>query len=286
MKSIKHGILALAICVMALGLAQVAQAAGEYKGTWAIEPSKHAGMVSLAVRHRSDDEQSNIQMNWPTSALSGLDLKTPGKHDVTFVVSRDAGRVDFEGFMKDEEGAGTFRFTPDTKFVASMSAIGFPGIDAPKQFAMALHDVSLDYAKQMKAENLSNLDTDKLLAFRVFNVNPQFIRDMRAAGVPAKDADRLIAFRVHGVTPAMVRELRKSSIDTSEDQLIAFRVHGVTPEFVQKVEKLGFAQPGADQLVAMRVHGVTPEYIAGLKSRGLKDLTIDKVVSLKIHGIE
>jgi hypothetical protein len=286
MKSIKHGILALAFCAMALGFTHSALAAEEFKGTWSIERSKEAGQVHFGLRHRSDRNNSNFEMDQPKSAFTGLDLATPGKHDVTFAMTRDAGRLDCEGYIKDGEGAGTYRFTPDAKFVASMSAAGFDGIDGPHQFAMALHDVTVDFARQMKAENLENLDTDKLLAFRIFDVNPQFIRDMRGAGLPAKNADRLIAFRVHGVTPKDVQALRRSQIDASEDQLIAFRVHGVTPEYVEKVDKLGFGRANPDQLVAMRVHGVTPEYIAGLKSRGMKDLTIDKVVSLKIHGID
>jgi hypothetical protein len=286
MKLIKHGILALAFCAMALGLAQAARAADELKGTWSIERSKEAGQVHFGLRQRTDRYNNNIEMDQPVTAFTGLDLATPGRHDVNFAMVRDAGRLDCEGYVKDGEGAGTFRFTPDAKYAAAMNAIGFDGIDAPKQFAMALHDVSVEFAKQTKAENLSNLDTDKLLAFRIFNVDSKFIRDMRAAGLAAKDADRLIAFRVHGVTPAIVRDLRQSHIDASEDQLIAFRVHGVTPEFVRKVEKLGFGSAEPDQLVAMRVHGVTPEYIAGLQSKGMKDLTIDKLVSLKIHGIE
>jgi hypothetical protein len=286
MKSIKHGILALAFCAMAPGLAQTALAAEELKGTWSIERSNEAGQVHFGVRHRTDRHNNNSEMDQPLTAFTGLDLATPGKHDVSFAMMRDAGRLDCEGYVKDGEGAGTFRFTPDAKYAGSMDAIGFGGVDAPRQFAMTLHDVSIEYAKQIKAENLSNLDTDKLLAFRIFDVDPKFIRDLRAAGLPAKDADRLIAFRVHGVAPAIVRDLRQSHIDANEDQLIAFRVHGVTPEFVQKVEKLGFGGAEPDQLVAMRVHGVTPEYIAGLRSKGVKDLTIDKLVSLRIHGID
>ncbi len=286
MKSIQHGILALAFCVMTLGFIQSAQAAEEFKGTWSIERSRNAGQVHFALRHRSEHHNSNIEMDQPTSAFTGLDLTTPGKHDVKFAMTRDAGRLDCEGYINDGEGAGTYRFTPDAKYVPAMSAVGFGDIDDNKQFAMALHDVSVAFAKQMKAEDLDNLDTDKLLAFRIFDVNPQFIREMRAAGLPAKDADKLIAFRVHGVKAKDVAAMRKSGIEADENQLIAFRVHGVTPEYVAKVDKLGFGRVDPDQLVAMRVHGVTPEYIANLRSRGMKNLTIEKVVNLKIHGID
>lgn len=286
MKSIKHGILALAICVMTLAFARIAGAADGLEGTWTLERSNRPGQVHLGLRHRSGNDHSNVEMDQPVGAFTGLDLARTDKHDVTFSLTRDAGRLDCEGYLRNGEGAGTYRFTPDAKYPAALRELGFDGVDRRKQFAMALHDVSIEFAKQMQAEKLDGLDTDKLLAFRIFDVNPRFIREMRAAGVPAKHADRLIAFRVHGVTPAIVGELRAARIDANEDQLIAFRVHGVTPEYVRKIEKLGFGSPDPDQLVAMRVHGVTPEYIAGLQSRGVRDLTIDKLVALKVHGID
>ena len=165
------------------------------------------------------------------------------------------------------------------KFAGEMSDLGFDGIDENKQFAMAVHDVTLEFARTMKAEKLSGFDTEKLIAFRIFDVNPQFIREMRAEGLSATDSDSLIAFRVHGVSSRMVRELKNAGIEVDEDQLIAFRVHGVTPEFAAKVEAMGFKDVEPDQLIAMRVHGVTPEFISEMKSRGLKDLSIDKLVA-------
>ena len=169
-----------------------------------------------------------------------------------------------------------------------MAALGFTGIDEEKQFAMAVHDVTLEFARQMKAEKLTDLDTDKLIAFRIFDVN-RSSSSARCApkALPAKDSRQ-----THRV-PRAWRDARdgarargRPGSQLDEDQLIAFRMHGVTPEFIAKVEALGFKDPEPDQLVAMRVHGVTPEYIAEMKSRGMKDLTIDKLVNLRVHGID
>ena len=41
---------------------------------------------------------------------------------------------------------------------------------------MAVQDVSLEFAKQMKNEHLSDLDADKLIAFRIFRVDSAFIQ--------------------------------------------------------------------------------------------------------------
>jgi hypothetical protein len=278
-----------ALCAFSLCawiLASAAFAAGELKGKWTIEPADEAGQVHFGMFRRFNGGNMNHESDWPVSAFQGLDLATRARHDVKFAIARDAGRFDCEGFLENGEGVGTFLFTPDAKFVPAMDALGFDDIDADKQFAMAIHDVSIDYARQMKARNLRGLDTDKLLAFRIFDITQQFIEELRKEGLQAEDADRLVAFRVHGVTPQLVRELKRAQIDVGEDQLIAFRVHGVTPEFVNEVESLGYPRVDPDQLIAMRVHGVTPKFISEMKARGLKDLSIDKLVALRVHGMD
>ena len=245
---------AVVLCAWALSAAAFA---GELKGHWTLSPSQEAGQVQFGMYIRNEGNNLQTTSDWPITAFQGLDLATRERHDVKFTIARDAGRFDCDGYLDQGEGAGFFRFSPDAKFVGNMRAIGFDGIDENKQFAMAVHDVTLDYARQMKGMNLRGLDTDKLLAFRIFNITQQFIRELRAEGLAANDADKLIAFRVHGVTPAMVREMRKAGLEPSEDQLIA-----------------------------MRVHGVTPQFIADMKARGLKDLSIDKLVALRVHGID
>jgi len=286
MKSFKQAVLGAAFSLLALNVVPTVLGAEQFRGNWSIAPSKQAGMVKFGVSHRGDDGQSDNESDWPVSALQGIDLTTPGRHDVRFTINREAGRIDAEGFMKDGEGAGIFSFTPDPNYVPAMSRLGFGGIDSHLQFAMAIHDVTQEFARTMKAENLSGLDTDKLIAFRIFDVSPQYIRELRAEGLPAREADTLIAFRVHEVTPENVRELRKTGLALDEDQLIAFKVHEVTPEYVAKVKALDLGDPDADQLIALRVHDVTPEYIARMKSRGLKNLTLDQIVELKVHDID
>lgn len=281
----RRSILAVSLIVTSLALAPRAQAE-EYRGNWTISKSERQGMVQFGLMHRMHGGHMQHESDWPLSALQGLDLGPAGKRDVQFSITRDAGRFDCEGYLKDGEGAGLFRFTANPRFASDMAALGFDGIDAERQFAMAVHDVTIEFAKAMKAEDVDGLDTDKIIAFRIFDVNAPFIRALRAEGLPAKDADRLIAFRVHGVSPEMVRDLRQQDIKVDEEMLIAFRVHGVSPDFVARIERLGYKRPDPDQLVAMRVHGVTPEFITSLKSRGLKDLSIDQLINLRVHGIE
>ena len=275
-------ILAAALCVLTMSTAAFAA----QEGSWTLLQAEEAGKVHFTVLQRRARGTSQSGSDWPVSAFQGLDLATRGRHDVTFTVASDAGRLDCEGYLADGEGAGVFRFTPDPSFVPAMRDLGFGGIDEDEQFAMALHDVSLEFARQMKSENLTEMDGDKLIAFRIFDVSQEFIRELRRAGLAATDADELIAFRIHGVSPAVVRDLRRAGIDADEDELVAFQIHGVSPEFIAELERLGYSNVDGDDLVAMRIHGVTPAYISAMQARGLKDLSVDKLVALRIHGID
>ena len=284
MKTKFNTIVALVLCAFTLGFAPALQAAEDFKGNWTMRASKQPGQVHFGLIYRHDHGNSHSESDWAISEFQGLDL-APAKHDVKFDITRDAGRFDCEGYLSNGEGAGLFRFAANAQYSKGMSALGFSGIDEEMQFAMAVHDVSLEFARAIKAEKLAGLTTEMLLAFRIHGVTPQFVREIRAAGLTADDADKLIAFRIHGVTPEMVREVRDSGLTVSEDELIAFRIHGVTPAFINKVEALGYKQLTPDQLIAMRIHGVTPEFITEMKSRGLKNLTIDQLVNLRIHDI-
>jgi hypothetical protein len=290
------------------------KAAEAHGGDWTISKSEEAGKVEFSLIEHHHGGTSQHESDWPMSSFQGLDFSKSGRQDVHFTISRDAGKIDCEGFLKDGEGAGIFHFQADSNYQRQMESLGFP-VDDEKQFALAVQDVSLDFAKQMKNEHLSDLDTDKLIAFRIFRVDSAFIQALRAEGLNINDSDKLVAFRIHGVTPQMIRSLHQAGYKPDEDmliamrihgatpewieqmkkhgydhvdleKLIAFRIHGVSPEFIEKLQALGYSHPDPDELIAMRIHGVTPEYISDMRARGMKDLSIDQLVSMRIQGID
>ena len=283
-------------------------------GDWTLSKSDAPGKVEFSLIEHHHRGNSSHESDWPASSFAGVDFSKPGRQDVRFTISRDAGKIDCEGFLNNGEGAGIFHFQPDPNYPREMSALGF-SVDDDKQYGMAVQDVSLAFARQMKGEHLDDLDADKLIAFRIFGVDSAFIEELRAAGLKVSDSDKLVAFRIHGVTPQMVRSLHQAGYSPDEDtlvamrihgatpewmaelkqrgydhvdleQLIAFRIHGVSPEFIGKLQSLGFAHPDPEELVAMRIHNVTPEFISGLRSRGIQNLTVDQLVSMRIHGID
>jgi 4-hydroxy-3-methylbut-2-enyl diphosphate reductase IspH len=279
-------------------------------GQWAMERSERPGMVLFSMHSSRGGDHFNTTTDWPTNTFSGLDLA----QDTQFTLTRDAGNFEFEGSLRNSAGGGTFKFSPDPRYAQEMKALGFNGVEG-KQLHFAMHDVSLNFAREMKTANLQNLDTDKLLAFRIHGVSRKFIDELQAAGHNERNSDQLIAFRIHGVTPELVKRLRAAGYKPNSemlvamrihgvtpeymdelkqrgyegvglDQLVAFRIHGVQPDFIEELQKLGFEHPEPQQLVNLRIHGVTPEYIGEMQGRGVKNLTIDKLVAMKIHGLD
>jgi hypothetical protein len=279
-------------------------------GKWAMHRSDTPGMVQFSIQSSRGAQRFASISDWPTRDFSGLDLA----QDTQFTLTRDAGKFEFEGTLRDSAGAGSFQFSPDPRYAKEMKALGFGGVEG-KQIHFAMHDVSLDFAGEMKNANLQDLDTDKLLAFRIHGVSRKFIEELQAAGHNERDSDHLIAFRIHAVTPEMVQRVRAAGYTpdsktliamrihgatpeylddfkqrgyegVSLDQLVAFRIHNVTPDLIDELQKLGFERPQPEQLVNLRIHGVTPEYIGQLQRRGVKNLTIDKLVAMKIHGLD
>ena len=312
--------LVFASCVLAVAVKyRIVDARADSKsevrsGDWTISKSESAGKVQFSLIEHHHGGMSSHESDWPGSSFQGVDFSKSGRQDVHFTITRDAGKIDCEGFLNDGEGAGVFHFQPDPNYPHEMRSLGFP-IDEDKQFAMAVQDVSLDFAKQMKGEHLDNLDADKLVAFRIFGVDSAFIDALRAEGMKLSDSDKLVAFRIHGVNPQMIRSLHQMGYSADEDtliamrihgatpewmeqlkqqgydhvdleKLIAFRIHGVSPEFIQKLQSLGYKHPDPDELIAMRIHNVTPEYITDMQSRGIRNLSIDQLVSMRIHGID
>src|SRR6201982_2530004 len=227
--------LILVIAGVILGVAKALGGEAQ-SGDWAIRRSDIPRKVEFSLMDSRADHYFHTSSEWPASDFTGVDFSKAGREEVHFTISRDAGKFECEGFLHDGEGAGLFHFTADPKYQQEIKSLGFEKIDGDKQWAMAIHDVSLKFARDIKAQNLQGLDTDKLIAFKIHGVTPEFIAGIRAAGVNVSDSDKLIAFRIHGVTPEMVGSLKQAGYEPDADKLIAMRIHGATPEWVEQLK--------------------------------------------------
>src|SRR5437588_2451677 len=224
--------LILVIAGVILGVAKALGGQGQ-SGDWTLRRSDDPGKVEFSLMDSRAGHHFHNSSDWPASDFSGLDFSKSGRQEVHFTIARDAGKFECQGFLQDGEGAGLFHFLADAKYAQEMKSLGFERIDGDKQWAMAIHDVSLKFARDIKAENLQGLDPDKLIAFKIHGVTPEFIEGIRSAGGNVPDSDKLIAFRIHGVSPEFIAGIRAAGLNITDcDKLIAFRIHGVRPDIV------------------------------------------------------
>jgi len=267
--------------------ASAAQTAAPLEGTWTARYSGRRGEVPDAGRVylQFNYETSNMGHTWPATELPGLDLSRDADN-IVVELRREAGTVRMSGNVRARRGFGIFDFTPNADFARQ---IGVPGgrkdLSAERLFALAVHDVSRTFIKQLEALGYTNLDVDDLLAMRIHGVTPEFITELRQQGYTSLDHDDLVAARIHGASPSFLRELQTLGYTGLDwDDVIAFRIHGVTPDFIQELAAVGYKDVPARRLIEFRIHGVDAEFVKDLKEQGYANLTPRDLVDARIHG--
>src|SRR5438445_9302664 len=134
------------ILVISGVLLGVAKALGgeTQSGDWTIRSSDTPGKVEFSLMDSRAGRHFQYSSEWPASDFSGLDFSKPGRQEVHFTISRDAGKFECEGFLHDGEVAGLFHFVADPKYLPEMKSLGFERIDEDKQWAMAIRSAGLN----------------------------------------------------------------------------------------------------------------------------------------------
>lgn len=308
--------LTLAVCLFAVS------AAAEVKGSWtASTDDVKDGRIHLNINRRKN---WNMGSTFSLSRLQGLtaaQIHAAAQTPVQFQMRAEAGTVGFEGVFKNGDGAGQFTFAANPGYIATLRSLGLDfeklrdrgHTDEDELFTLAVHDVSTDFIRSMRAEGF-DVSLEKYLSMRIFDVTPEYIREMRSLGYKDISADKLVATRIHKVTPDYIRKMRAAGWDLSldklissrihgatpeyaaemaklgynldHDDLVAFRIHRVTPEFIDELRKMGYDKLSSDDLLSARIHRVTPEFIRELEAAGYRNVPMRKLVQMKIHGID
>jgi hypothetical protein len=283
---------ALGLAAARDGQAQSGPIAGMWtaeRSVWKVRGGGTATIVQISMRRRGGGRgswQSSFAV--PLDELRGLsasEIETTSA-EVRFELPRDAGNVRFEGRFLDGAGAGHFTFAPSEEFAAAMRA-RWGSLDAEKLFALAVHDVSRAFLRDLSALGYEGLTFDQAVSLRIHGATPEFVGELRALGYTSVPVDQLLSLRIHGATPQFIRDLAALGYTRPPvDQLVSMRIHGVSPEFVRELKALGYAGVPVEQLVSMRIHGVTPEFVKRVNAKASAPATVDRLVNMRIHGRE
>jgi hypothetical protein len=245
-----------------LSLAAAAEDAAPVRGTWKLSNWTINDSVRLTLSYRKASSRWDWSSDQELAELHGL---TSGQlHAVStpasFTLERDPGVFFFEGTILLGIGRGEYRFLASPSFAAKLAALGYDAIDEADAslMIMAVRDVSLAYAADVKRLGLKDVAVQDLVRFRDHGISIGFIRELVASGYP-------------GLTG---------------DGVIRLRDHGVSPSFVKALVDAGRSAASVDEIIRLNDHGVDATYIARIQSAGFKDVTVDQIVRLHDHGVD
>jgi hypothetical protein len=258
--------------------------AGKLDGKWEVEPSdKHDGK-DLQFQLRSSKFQGDD--NWSFSEqLSKSELAgyAEGK-DVVFNLKRHAGTIKFSGNVANDNGDGTFTFTPDNEYVKALANYGY-SLNAHELLLFAFKNQSIDYIRQLNTLGYKDVSENNLVALTALDVNLDYIRRITAAGFDDLPVSQLIAFKAQDIDPEYIERMKKlAGEDLSANEIVSFAALGITEKYVADMDQAGYKLSG-NQLTEFKALGITPEYVKELDAYGLKDLDAGKIVELKAQNI-
>src|SRR5262245_2228504 len=106
--------------------------------------------TKLRVEINTKDSQMSFELPLTKfQGVSSVDMNA-NMSDVKYDLPRDSGTFHFTGFFKQGKGMGDVAFEPNPKFISEMDKLGYRGFNSDRLLEFAIHDVTLDYVKQIK----------------------------------------------------------------------------------------------------------------------------------------
>jgi hypothetical protein len=308
------------LCAGSFLIAQARDDPKTLEGRWSINNWTPGDSLLLTMKYHAGTTRWEWGSSQPIADLHGLAREQlhAARASVKFTLERDAGTFAFEGAVTLGVGSGDFRFAADPTFKAKLGALGYDvaGEDDASIMMMAVRNISLAYAGEVKRSGLRGAEVRDLVRLRDHGVDLEFIRDLTRIGYPGLSADDVVRLRDHGVDSGFIRALKASGYpDLPAADIVALRDHGVDSRYIEGLDDSGFgkqaardivrlrdhgiepafikdllvAKPGpysVDDIIKLREHGVDPRYVARIQEAGFKDLTVDQIVSLREHGVD
>ena len=279
------------LCAGSFLIAQASDDTRPLQGQWSLSNWTSGDSLRLTMKYHARDTHWQWSSDQPIADLHGL---TKGQlhaahTPVKFTLERDAGTFAFEGTVMLGIGSGEYRFVPDPGFTAKLGALGYDtaGEDDASVMMMAVRDISIAYAGEVKRSGLRDVALRDLVRLRDHAVELAFIRDLTMIGYANLSADDVVQLRDHGVESGFIRALKASGYpDLPSRQITALRDHGVDSGYIEGLEDSGYGKQAADGIIKLRDHGIDPAFIKGLLTARPGSYTIDDLITLRDHGVD
>ncbi|MBW3569885.1 MAG: hypothetical protein KY467_02150 [Gemmatimonadetes bacterium] len=177
---------------------------------------------------------------------------------VAFRMEREPGVFAMQGTFRDGRGTGRYEFLPDAEYGAMLRSLEIAQdqrVTCRTLMTIAFFgNAPRETVRELAGMGFPRLSLAEVIEMAVHGVTPDYVRAMRAAGVPARtSAADFAEMRTHGVTPEYVRGMGEVGYrGLTPGELVNLRLGGVTPVFVRELREAGLRDLSPDELMRLR----------------------------------
>ena len=202
------------------------------KGAWSLNNWTSKDDVQLTLTYRNGSNRWQWSTGQQLADLAGLSkdqlhaMSTPAE----FTLKRDSGVFFFKGTIMLGVGKGEYAFLPDPTYAEKLSAMGYADVSTSNAslMFMAVREISLEYAAEVKRLGIANLSLRDLERFMDHGIDLDFLRELVAAGYPGLTGDDIVRLRDHGIDGAYVARVQASGFtNLTVEQIVRLHDHGV-----------------------------------------------------------
>jgi hypothetical protein len=261
MKAISSCVGGLLLCAALCLAARAADTAPSCAGTWSLNNWSPGDSLRLSLSYSNATTRWRWGNDQRIADLRGLTSeRLHSVHaSVAFTLQRDAGTFNFEGTLMLGVGRGAYRFVPDPTYAAKLSALGYTkiGNDPVSIMLMAVRDISLAYASEVKQSGLKDVAISDLVRLLDHGVGADLLRALPAAGYTDLTADDVVRLQDHGIDDGFLRALKASgALALSAGDVVKLHDHGVRPDYLARVRVAGYGDLTVEQIIRLHDHGV------------------------------
>jgi hypothetical protein len=173
----------IALGLIILGTAGINLFAQSISGEWTASVQESSDKIHLNTERRTARGGRNQNgQTFQYSDLQGLSRDQAQRGGpVRFSLVREAGRIDYEGSFQNGRGSGTFSFTGDQGYLASMRSRGFDfsrndrnndeDNTTARLFSAATLNVTTALADDLASSGFGKLDVDDLFKAAIFKID-------------------------------------------------------------------------------------------------------------------
>ncbi len=194
---------------------------------------------TINIRFQREMDKDNNSGSNSTFQLSEFkDL--PRAQEGDFVLSRESGTMHFHGKFNGNMGMGTYKFSPDKAFAATLSKEGIKLDNEDDALVFFMVDLKKSYINMLKSQGFTQITKDELIPLAALKVDEQFIRTIKSSGFTSISLQNLIPLKALGVDQAYLADIKKSGYkDISVDQLITLKAQGINGDFLKSAMQAG-----------------------------------------------